>query len=85
MIWAKPETSDSAAMIWAKPETSDLTAMIWAKSETSDLAAVEPRSRLALPAAVIVHLPIGHFEAVRLRGGPALARGSKRLGVLAVE
>ncbi len=40
---------------------------------------------LALPAAVIVHLPIGHVEAVGLRGRPALARGAERLGVLAIE
>src|SRR5260370_10238303 len=36
-----------------------------------------PDSRLTLPAAAIVHLPIGHVEAAGLRGRPARARGGE--------
>ena len=47
--------------------------------------AVQLSSPLTLPAAVIVHLPIGHLEAVRLCGRPAFARGGERVGVLPIE
>src|SRR6266496_727771 len=38
-----------------------------------------------LPAAALVGLPIGDIKPLGLAGGPALASGSERVGVVAVE